>query len=82
MHQKELRGFVKLKKIQICKKNSKVDLGFFLENLGFLCCYLLLYMFPKKIFKNGYEGGWVGGVWPIRVFLVYLDFFKLGKTPN
>ena len=70
-----LRGFVKLKKIQKSEKNSEVG-GCIKPQLGLLffwrCVFcdfffLLLYMFPKKI-KN-WIGGWVFGVWPIRVFL-------------
>ena len=48
-----LRGFVKLKKIQ---KLGSGWVGqapiwiffFFLEIVWFLCCFLLLYMFPHK----------------------------------
>ena len=77
-----VRGFVKLKKkIQKSEKNSEVGwwvkphLGFdvFLGNFVFLCCFLLFSMFQKKMGRE-----WVGGVWPIRVFLW---FFQLDKTP-
>ena len=37
--------------------------------------FLLLYLFPKKYKKL--NRGWVGGVWPIRVFLGFLDFCYL-----
>ena len=41
----------------------------------------MLYMFKKK--KKKLDGGG-GGVWcvAIRVFLGFLDFFYLDKTPN
>ena len=34
-------------------------------------------MFTKK----NWIGEWVGGVWIIRVFLGFLDFFQFDKTP-
>ena len=75
-----VRGFVNLKKIQKSAKNSAVglwvkpQLGLFFwgEILCFLWCFLLK-IFQKKI-TNWIEG-WVGGHWPIRVFIGFLDFF-------
>ena len=54
----------------------QLGLLFFLEILCFFVIFfvfLLLYMFPK-IIKNRIRG-WVGVVWPIRVFLGFFDFF-------
>ena len=56
----KIRGFVKLKKIQKSEKKSEVGesvgqaptqicfFGNFALSRVVLCCYLLLYMFPKK----------------------------------
>ena len=60
-HDKE---FCQVKKIQKSEKDLEVggwvkpQLGFivFFGNLVFLCCFLLMYMFKKKI---EYGGGWV-----------------------
>ena len=42
----------------------------------FLCVFCVVFMFPKKINKKDI------GVWPIRVFVGYLDFSQLDKTPK
>ena len=53
---------------------------FFFENIVFFVLFFSLYMFQKKI-KN-WIGGWVIGVWTIRVFLGFLELFQLDKTPK
>ena len=53
-------------------------LSFFFEILCFLCCFFLL--FSKKIkYRIGGWGVSMAGVWPIRVFLGFFDFFNLTK---
>ena len=82
-------GSFLIKKIQKSEKNSEVggwvkpQLGFFsfLEiSCGFCifccCCICFQFFFFKWI------GGLVGGVWPIRVFLGFLDFYSLTRTLN
>ena len=73
------RGFIKLKKIReklgsgwVGQAPAQIFFGgggdlvvFF----GFFCC-----TYFQKQFKN-LDRGWVGGVWPIRVFLGFLDLF-------
>ena len=80
--QGRLRGFVKLKKIQKSEKNSKV--GGWVAPIFWKCfmCFCVVFVFPiVSPLKKKWIGGWVGGVRPIRVFLGFLDFFQLEKTP-
>ena len=49
----------------------------FYEILCFFVLFFSLYMFTKK----NWIGEWVGGVWIIQVFLGFLEFFQLDKTP-
>ena len=82
-----LGGFVKLKKIQNSEKNSEVggwvkpQLGFFfwveIFVCVFLCCFFRCMCFQKKLKK--WIDGWVSGVWIIRVFLGFWDFFNLTR---
>ena len=81
-----LSGFVKLKKFQKSEKNSEVggwvkpQLGllFFLEILCFRV-FSVVFMLQKKNKKlDRGVGGWDMA---IRVFLGFLDFFQLDKTP-
>ena len=79
-----VRGFVKLKKIQKPEKDSEVGGGsspnanllFWGEILRFFVFFVLFFVIVHvlKIMKN-WIGGWVVGVWTIRVFLRFLDFF-------
>ena len=84
-------SFVKLRKIQKSEKNSelggwvKLQLGlfsFFLEILCFFVFFVLFLVVVHVSKKKKWIGEWVGGVWPIRVFLGFLDFFYLNKTPK
>ena len=78
-----LRGSVKLKKIQKSEKDSEVggwikhQLGFFFffEMLYFFVFFCVVFMFSNVSKKKNWIGGWVGGIWLIRVFLGFLDFF-------
>ena len=79
-------GFVKLKKEKIREKwvggsSPNSDFFFFRGNvvyfLFFLCCFLLLYVLQKKLYRE-----WVGGGWPIRVFLGFWDFLNLTRSLN
>ena len=72
-----LRGFVKLKNPKI-QKNSEVR-GWAKLQLGFVCflkivCFFVLF-FAVRVSKKKMDRGWVGEVWPIRVFHGLFDFF-------
>ena len=75
---RELRGFVMLKKNQksgwVGQAPTRIII--FFEILYFFVLFVVFFFVEhvsKKI-KNWIEE-WVGGVWPIRVFLGFLDFF-------
>ena len=84
-----VRDFVKLRKFQKSEKNSEVGGGsnpnsdFFLGNFAFFrvfCVVICRCTCFQKIFKK-WIGRWLGGVWPIRVFLGFLECFQLDNTP-
>ena len=50
---------------------------FFLGNVAFFVFFVVLFV-VVQVSKKKWIGVWVGGVWPIRVFLGFLD---LDKTP-
>ena len=85
-----IRGFVKLKKkknptktrrwVGVSGPNS--DFLFFGKIVFSVLFYLLLYMFLKIIVKKLMGGGGVGGYGLDNLFLGFLDFLKLDKTPN
>ena len=86
-----IKGFFKLKKIKKSEKNSKVGgwVGsspysdfFFLGNVFFLCFFVLFFVVvhvSKKVLKMDRR---VGVIWPIRVFLGFVDFFNLTRPPK
>ena len=49
--------------------------GNFVVFCVFLCCCLVSKCFKKM------DWGWVGGAWPVRIFLGFFYFFRLDKTP-
>ena len=58
------------------------DFAFF-GNCLFFRVFCIVLMFPSVSKKmKTLIMGWVGVVWPIRVFLGFLDFFQLDKTPK
>ena len=81
-----LRGFVKLKKSKNPRKTWKwvgrsspnPDFFYFLLLFIFVCFVHVSKCFQK--IKNKWIGG--GDCSPIRVFLKFLDFFNLTKTPK
>ena len=81
-----LRGFCQVKKIPKIRKKlgsgwvgqAPTRIFFFFEILCFLCVFYIVFMFSKKNIKK-WIGEWVSGVWLIRVFLGFLDFFNLTK---
>ena len=85
----QFSGFVKLKKIQKSEKNSKVG-GWVKPKLEFLFSggifffffFCVVFMFPNVSKKNIKNCLRVGGVWLIRIFLRFLDFFKLDTLPK
>ena len=81
-----IKGFCQVKKIQKFEKNTEVC-GWVKPKLGifffffFFCVLFSCFQMLKKKYKK-WIGGWVGGVWPIRVFLEILDFFNLTRPPK
>ena len=47
----------------------------------FVLFFVVVHVSPPKMYKK-WVGEWVAGIWPIRVFLGFLDFFQLDKTPK
>ena len=75
-----VRGYVKLKKIQKSEKNWEVggwvepQLGFLFFSIFFLV-FCVVFIFSNVSKKQKLGKWWVFAVWPIRVFLGFLDFF-------
>ena len=67
-----IMGFVKMKKFQKSEKNEKKVGGWVKPQLE---CFFVLFFDIVNFFFFKWIEGWEGGVWPIRVFLGFLDYF-------
>ena len=80
-------GSFLIKKIQKSEKNSEV--GGWVNSDSFLFwkfrvffVFFVVAVYVSNFFFFKWIGGLVGGVWPIRVFLGFLDFYNLTRTLN